>query len=213
MNNQNVNQVIFDLGIIAFVVLFPHYFPLPFYSYSIVCFIAIIYYLRKSRKGLRSIGLVKNGITIKSVIIAILSALIWTAFMRWIYVPLISVLFTVPDYTEYDFIRKHISRLMITLVAAWIVGGFYEEIVFRGFINSLLEKYTNSFWLSACITGLLFGLYHCQQGLFGIIAATFGGLYWSFIYRYFGRNLWNSILSHAFFDTIALTLIYLGLLT
>lgn len=61
------------------------------------------------------------------------------------------------------------------------------------------------------MTSLLFGLYHYQQDIFGVIAAFAGGLYWSFIYYRSGKNLWASVFSHAFYDTITLTLIYLGL--
>ena len=211
MNINLKKEILIDSGMILFLILFPHFVPLPFYSYSIICFIAVVIYLKRKRKNLRDIGLQKKGVNLKTILIGILSALIWVGFMRWVFVPAITNLFTVPDYKEYDFIRNNISNLIITLIAAWIVGGFYEEIVFRGFINSTFEKYFNSFWVSACITSVLFGIYHWQQGIFGICAAILGGLYWSFIYGYFGKNLWNAILSHAIFDTVTLILIYLGL--
>lgn len=211
METNFQKKMLIDSGMILFLILFPHFIPLPFYSYSIICFIAILIFLKRREKSLRDIGLQKNGINFKTILIGILTALIWVAFMRWVFVPVISNLFIVPDYTEYDFIRNNISNLVITIVASWIVGGYYEEIVFRGFINSTFEKYCKSFWISASITSVLFGIYHWQQGIFGIIAAILGGLYWSFIYWYFDKNLWPSVLSHAIFDTIVLTLIYLDL--
>lgn len=211
METNFQKRMLIDSGMILFLILFPHFIPLPFYSYSIICFIAILIFLKRREKSLRDIGLQKNGINFKTILIGILTALIWVAFMRWVFVPVISNLFIVPDYTEYDFIRNNISNLVITIVASWIVGGYYEEIVFRGFINSTFEKYCKSFWISASITSVLFGIYHWQQGIFGIIAAILGGLYWSFIYWYFDKNLWPSVLSHAIFDTIVLTLIYLDL--
>jgi uncharacterized protein len=211
MKNYSSKEVLLDLGMVVFLVLFPHFVPLPFYSYSLVCFVAILFYLKKKGKTLADIGLLKNSNLPKALLVGILSALVWVSFMRWIYVPLISSLFIVPDYTEYDFIRNSLSTLIIILIASWIVAGFYEEIVFRGFINSTFEKYLKSFWLSALLTSVLFGVYHWQQGIFGVVGATLGGLYWSFIYNYFGKNLWNSIFSHAIFDTITLLLIYFGL--
>ena len=197
-------EILFDLGMVLFLILFPHFVPLPFYSYLIVCLITLWLYLKYSNKKFTDFGLSKKGISVKTLLIGISSALLWAAFMRWVFVPLISFLFTVPDYTEYDFIRNNISNLILTIIASWIVGGFYEEIVFRGFIISTFEKYLNSFWLSALITSLLFGIYHWQQGIFGIFAATLAGLYWSFVYKYFLKNLWNPIFSHAIFDTITL---------
>jgi membrane protease YdiL (CAAX protease family) len=211
MKKNSQKGILIDAGMILFLILFPHFIPLPFYSYAIICFIVLLIFLKRREKNLGDIGFQRRKINLKTILIGISSAMIWVAFMRWVFVPIISNLFTVPDYTEYDFIKNNISNLIITTIAAWIVGGFYEEIVFRGFINSTIEKYLNSFWISASITSILFGLYHWQQGVFGIVAAVLGGLYWSFIYSYFGKNLWNSILSHAIFDTITLTLIYLGL--
>ncbi len=200
---------------VLLLVLFPHYVPLPFYSYALVCFLALLYYLRRSGESLRSLGLQRDGVRPGTVAVGLLSALVWVAFMRWVYGPLIAHFFTVPDYTEYDFIRGSVQRLAMTLVAAWVVGGFYEEVVFRGFIQSIFEKHLGgrrgAFWLSAVAASILFGLYHWQQGIFGVVAATLGGLYWSCVLRLLGRNLWRPILSHALYDTIALVLIYLGL--
>lgn len=70
----------------------------------------------------------------------------------------------------------------MTIFAALIIGGLYEEIVFRGYIQNVLEKrifkrYSPIF--SVLIKSLLFGLYHLQQDIFGIIAAVIGELYWS----------------------------------
>ena len=212
MERHLQKKYIVDLGMISFLILFPHFVPLPFYSYSIICFLAIVVFLRRSGKRLSDIGLKKNRISLKIFIIGIITSLFWVAFMRWLFVPAISSLFTIPKYTEYNFIKNNISNLIITVIAAWLVGGFYEEIVFRGFINSTFEKYLGSFWVCAFATSFLFGIYHWQQGIFGVVAATLGGLYWSLVYKYFGRNLWYPILSHAFFDTITLILIYFGLL-
>ncbi|MGN6353909.1 MAG: CPBP family glutamic-type intramembrane protease [Parafilimonas sp.] len=54
-----------------------------------------------------------------------------------LYFPFINHFFKnyIRAYTEYDFIKNNIRNLLIITAAAWIVGGFYEEIVFRGFIQ------------------------------------------------------------------------------
>lgn len=199
-----------DIGIIAFLILFPHFVPLPFYSYAIVCLLLIWFFLRKEAKTLRDIGLAKNGLSVKIVLIGIVSALIWVGFMQFIYIPTIKHLFVVPDYTEYNFIRGSISKLLMIITAAWLIGGLYEEIVFRGYIQFLLDKrFTKStmFW-SVIVTSVLFGLYHWQQGIFGVISAVLGGLFWGMLCKKFDNNLWIPILSHAIFDTITLVLIY-----
>ena len=98
-----------------------------------------------------------------------------------------------------------------------MVGGFYEEIVFRGFIQRTIQKwfttYNNaSFWLAGLLTSILFGVYHWQQGIFGVIPAALGGLYWTYLLKRYNGNLWYPIVSHALYDTIALVMIYLNVL-
>lgn len=209
---HNILSILGDIGVIAFLILFPHFVPLPFYSYAIVCLLLIWFLLRREGKTFRDIGLSQNRLTIRTCLIGIASALIWVCFMQFVYIPMIKYLFAVPDYTEYNFIKGSISKLIMIIIAAWCIGGFYEEIVFRGYIQSLLGKrFTRGsrFWTISG-TSLLFGLYHWQQDIFGMVAAVMGGLFWGFLYKKFDDNLWIPILSHAVFDTITLVLIYTG---
>ncbi|MGJ1434285.1 MULTISPECIES: CPBP family intramembrane glutamic endopeptidase [Sphingobacterium] len=206
-------SIIQDIGFILFLVVFPHAVPLPFYSYAVICFLAIFLVLRREGRTLRDLGLDKKNLSSRAILVGILSALAWVIFMQIIYIPVIKHLFNVPDYTEYNFIRSSMARLIMTIVAAWIIGGFYEEVVFRGYIQNILEKKLfkgMGRWLPIVITSILFGLYHLQQDIFAVIAACLGGLYWSILYKKWNNNLWVSIISHALFDMITLILIYTG---
>lgn len=215
MNTISFRQEILKALIIAFLVLFPHYVPLPFYSYAIVCLAVIVLYLRRQKKTLRDLGLKRNGVTIHTLIVGIASALLWISFNKWIYHPFITHFFVVAPYTEYDFIRNKLSNLILTLIAAWIIGGFYEEIVFRGFILTTIHKWfaksKNSFLMAGLLTSILFGLYHWQQGIFGIVSSFLGGVLWMFLLWRYKGNLWYPIISHALYDTIALIMIYFGI--
>lgn len=206
-------SIIQDIGFILFLVVFPHAVPLPFYSYAVICFLAIFLVLRRKGRTLRDLGLDKKNLSSRAILLGILSALAWVIFMQIIYIPVIKHLFNVPDYTEYNFIRSSIARLIMTIFAAWIIGGFYEEVVFRGYIQNILEKRLFKGigrWLPIVITSILFGLYHLQQDIFAVIAACLGGLYWGILYKKWNNNLWVSIISHALFDMITLILIYTG---
>jgi len=215
MNTKSFGQNILKALIIAFLVLFPHFVPLPLYSYAVVCLAVIIFYLRRQKKTLRDLGLKRNGLTAHTLMVGILSALLWIAFNKWIYHPFITHFFVVAPYTEYDFIRNKLSNLIITLIAAWIIGGFYEEIVFRGFIQTTIREWfvksRHSFWFAGLLTSILFGLYHWQQGIFGIVPSFLGGLLWTLLLWRYKGNLWYPIISHAIYDTIALTMIYFGI--
>lgn len=217
MDKVSYKKTIVDILIIAFLILFPHFAHLPFYSYIIVCFVLIVVYLKRQHKSLRDLGLKRKGLSVHTFIIGILSAILFTAFVKFLYFPFINYFFKnyIKAYTEYDFIKNNITNLLIIIVAAWIGGGFYEEIVFRGFIQKTIQKwfvkYKSSFWVAGLLTSVLFGLYHWQQGIFSVIPAALGGLYWTYLKR-FNENLWYPIVSHAVYDTIALTMIYLNIL-
>jgi uncharacterized protein len=215
MNTKSFGRNLLNDFIIAFLVLFPHFVPLSFYSYAVVCLAVIIFYLRRQRKTLQDLGLKRNGLTAHILIVGILSALLWIAFNKWLYHPFITHFFVVESYTEYDFIRNKLSNLIITLIAAWLIGGFYEEIVFRGFIQTTIREWfvnsTHSFWLAGLLTSILFGLYHWQQGIFGIVPSFLGGLLWTLLLWRYKGNLWYPIISHAIYDSIALTMIYFGI--
>jgi membrane protease YdiL (CAAX protease family) len=216
MNKKSFSSNVLIALIIAFLVLFPHFVPLPFYSYAIICLGVIIFYLRRQNKTLRDLGLKRNGLTAHTFFVGVVSALLWIAFNKWIYYPLITHFFVPQPYTEYDFIRNNLSNLIITIIAAWVIGGFYEEIVFRGFIQKKIQqwfiKYRYSFWLAGLLTSFLFGLYHWQQGIFGMIPSFLGGILWTYLLWRYKGNLWYPIISHALYDTIALTMIYFGVI-
>jgi membrane protease YdiL (CAAX protease family) len=215
MNTKSFGPNLLKGFIIAFLILFPHFASLPFYSYAVVCLGLIIFYLKRQKKTLRDLGLKHKGLTTHSFIVGFISALCWVAFNKWVYHPFITHFFAPPPYTEYDFIRNNLSNLIITLIAAWIIGGFYEEIVFRGFIHKTINEWfiksRHSFWIAGLFTSVLFGLYHWQQGIFGIIPSFLGGLLWTFLLWRYKRNLWYPIISHAVYDMIALTMIYFGI--
>ncbi|MCC6289609.1 MAG: CPBP family intramembrane metalloprotease [Chitinophagaceae bacterium] len=215
MNIKSFRQNALKAFIIVFLVLFPHFVPLPFYSYAVVCLAVIIFYLRGYKKTLRDLGLKRNGLTFHTFFAGIISALLWVAFNKWVYHPFITHFFVVEPYTEYDFIRNKLSNLIITIMAAWIIGGFYEEIVFRGFIHKTIQewfkKFRFSFLFAGLLTSILFGVYHWQQGIFGIVPSALGGLLWTLLLWRYKGNLWYPIISHAIYDTIALTMIYFGI--
>jgi membrane protease YdiL (CAAX protease family) len=216
MNQSSVKSLITDLLIIAFLLLFPHYVPLPFYSYALVCVAVIWFYQRRKKADFGEFGLSLKLLSFRAVVTGLISALIWVAFMKWVYIPFIFHFFPqyVKPYTEYDFVRNNVKTLLLIISAAILIGGLYEEIVFRGFILKRLTVHFKGarypFLLAAAVSSILFAFYHWQQGIFGMVPAFLGSLYWSLIFRKSGSNLWYPVFSHALYDTITLVMIYFG---
>ena len=104
--------------------------------------------------------------------------------------------------------------LYLIFVVAWGSAAFGEELVFRGFLQSRLEKVFGSTRASAAIAVLvqaaIFGALHSYQGLGGVILAGTTGLIIGLIYIGGGRNLWAPILLHGLIDTVSLSAIYFG---
>lgn len=95
-----------------------------------------------------------------------------------------------------------------------IVFGHFEEGT-RGYV---LERAAarghgtqRAYLVALVLVSVLFGLGHVYQGVSGVIGSAVSGLFFGSLYLASGRNLWLPILAHGFSDTIALALIYLGL--
>jgi membrane protease YdiL (CAAX protease family) len=105
--------------------------------------------------------------------------------------------------------------LYLVFVVAWGSAAFGEELVFRGFLQSRLEKAFGGTRASATIAVLgqaaIFGALHSYQGLGGAILAGTTGLIIGLVYVAGGRNLWAPILLHGLIDTVSLSAIYFGL--
>ena len=102
------------------------------------------------------------------------------------------------------------------LAVAWIIGGFSEEMLFRGLLITRLETLFAHFpfglIIAIILPALLFGQQHFYyQGIGGAFATGGVALVSGILYLLFRRNLWPMILSHGLANTVGLTLIYAGL--
>lgn len=97
----------------------------------------------------------------------------------------------------------------------WVVGGFFEEMMFRGFLLTRIEKIVGARWPATAVAILsqaaFFAVLHYYyQGAYGALQmfglATFLGV----CYILFGRNLWPLILSHGTMNSLGFLGNYLG---
>ncbi len=102
----------------------------------------------------------------------------------------------------------NVIEIVLTLFVTIFAIGLGEEILFRGYIQSILEtKY--SFNLSAIISAFLFGVLHFwltapSRNLFHMVAILFSafviGITFSYAYKTSGYNLILPVAIHGFWD-------------
>lgn len=115
----------------------------------------------------------------------------------------------------YSSVKGSIPGFIGLLMLGWIVGGLFEEYFFRGYIfnrvravvkNPLIFKMT-----AILITSLSFAFAHSYQGISGIISCFYFSVVMGLLFFQFKRNTWYLVLIHGFYDTVGITMLYLGL--
>ena len=204
---------------IAFCFFVPHYANLSIFIYPIVVLLVVWLYLKYiSKENFSDILLSFKRFQLQAIWIGIIASILLSLFFRFAWDPFINSI--IPsgkiDLSDFAGIRNSPVNYAIVLLLALLVGGFYEEIIFHGFIFTRLEKIFKGKWATITafmLTAIIFGLYHFQQGLKGILLTTIAGAVYHVLILKFNRNLWYGVFVHAFFDFIGLTLIYLGKLS
>jgi membrane protease YdiL (CAAX protease family) len=102
-----------------------------------------------------------------------------------------------------------------SLLLAWVSAALGEELVFRGFLLTRLEKLFGGGGIATAMAvmgqALLFGAAHWPLGLRAVTTAGLIGVLYGTAYRYNGRNLVPLMVAHGLTDTLSLVAIYAGL--
>jgi hypothetical protein len=190
----------------------PDYFPA--ILRPILGFVAATALLAHRGEGWKSLGLRRPSHAWIAVAGAVaLYAANW-ALTRWA-VPLVAGLVQPkPQPAFLGYIRGDPRALLLWLAIGWIVGGFMEELLFRGFIlTRLAQLFSNSraglgFGLVA--QAILFGALHLYAGGFAFIFAAMLALASGVFYLLLGRNLWPLIAVHGAWNSVAMWGVYSG---
>ncbi|TMI89257.1 MAG: CPBP family intramembrane metalloprotease [Bacteroidetes bacterium] len=124
-----------------------------------------------------------------------------------------------PNLDAFKAIEGNPKALLIGLVVVWVFGAFGEEMLFRGFLmNSFYKLFPENYlndrikWgFSLLLTSILVGFGHSYQGITGMILTSIIGFCFGLIYLMSKRNLWPSILTHGFYDTVAFVFMFSGI--
>jgi len=119
------------------------------------------------------------------------------------------------DISVFDHVRGNFGAYLMLLAIGWVVGGFLEEITFRGFIVGrvrwLLGSNDAANWIAVLAAAVPFGIAHVYQGATGMIATGMIGFVLGAVYVYHRFNLWYAILTHGFVNTFGFTAMYLDI--
>lgn len=213
---HNIVYTVFTVAVLLFAFLFPHTGIIPIsFGYTIPVLLVIWWVLSKYGESFADLGFRFSSISIKAVAVGLVAAVLLFVLLKYGISPLVNNWLGIAeaDLHDFDFIKGNVGGLLFVMLMGWLVGGFYEELVFHGYLFTRLENWLKGKWvipLSVVISNLIFGAYHWQLGLEGVIHAFIAGLAYHLMMLKFQRNLWYAFFFHGFYDSIALTNIYLG---
>jgi len=158
-------------------------------------------------------GLSKPNWT-KSIISGILYAIGIFVLVDIMIQPVFEYLFGEIDLQAFDGIKGNFISYVIFILIMWVIAGFGEEFLFRGYIvkrlATIFGNTNNSWFFSVSITAVIFGLAHIYQGPSGVITTGIIGFIMGMIFFRHRQNLSIAMLTHGFYDMIGITLLYFG---
>jgi membrane protease YdiL (CAAX protease family) len=208
-------RTLLDVLMIAFFFLVPHFGLMPIYVYPVVLLFICWIYLKLFGESFTNIGFRFSDISFKSLLVGCLLGATYFFFNYLFLGPLLQKLLHLPpaDVKDFEYVKNNFTGYLLILFIAWILGVPYEEIIFRGFMFTRIKQMLGgekSFLAAGFIASAIFGFYHLQQGVGGVVHAFIFGAVVTVLYKIFKGNLWYLIFFHAMYDTIAITAIRLG---
>ncbi len=185
----------------------------------LVSFLIVITYLSwgKNRASkFKSIGFNANQTWSKLILTCLIIGIVIEISFQIIINPILeNVTNSKIDLSAYDNLRGNIPTYLFMILVGWIVGGFIEEILFRGFLITRISSYFKPILfgdiIGVLITSLAFGYSHMYQNWSGVFSTSLIAIVFGIIYLKSGKNILYPIFAHGFVNMTALTIIYLDL--
>jgi len=121
---------------------------------------------------------------------------------RWIQKP--------PTIGTFRAIQQSKGKLIVGIIIAWLLGGFLEELIFRGIILksvvALLATwliYPMALAIAIFVAALGASIFHFYQGPRAMVIIAQLSILFGVLFVVSGFNLWAVILSHGIYDTVA----------
>jgi membrane protease YdiL (CAAX protease family) len=216
IEKTSVKEIIYILLAIGFIFFFPQFgfIPVPF-GYAILITVATWFFLKTTGEDFSHLGFSFKRFELKAVIIGSLAGVLIFVLLQYLFFPLLRIIIQIEPARLDGFkqVRHHTGNYIFFVLMGFLGGGFYEELIFHGFIFTRLEKMIpgrHKILVAFLSTNIIFGLYHFQLGPSGVLNAFLAGCAYHAVMLKYNRNLWYSFFAHGIFDLIAFTYIYLG---
>ncbi len=188
----------------------PDYFPAilrPILGFAAAC--ALLY---RRGAGWGSLGLRKPANAWIAIAGAVaLYAANW-ALSRWALPALAELVQPTQQPSFLGYIRGNFEAFALWVAIGWIVGGFMEEMLFRGFlltrVSQLFPDPAAGLAVGVVAQALLFGALHLYAGTFAFLFAAIMALTSGIFYLILGRNLWPLIAVHGVWNSVAMWGVY-----
>lgn len=117
------------------------------------------------------------------------------------------------DLSSFAAVEGNLSAYLQLLLIGLIVGGIFEEVVFRGYLIGWGSKALAPIpaVLLAALSASVFGLAHAYQGPTGMISTGIIGFCFGLLYIAVGRKLLVPVAAHMTVNIIGITALYLGI--
>jgi len=212
MTSQRFKMTL-EMAIVAICLIVIILLPMIGVAIAFVVMTTFILLSQERLSKIKELGFKKPSNLWKTILTTISLALLIQLSFLIIFDPLIeSVTSSQLDLSGVEHVKGNLTNFFIMLGVGWIIGGFLEEILFRGFLLNRISNIFKSRALGDVIAILMtcgsFGYSHLYQGLSGMISTGLISAIIAFIYIFSNRNIWYAILTHGFINTFAFIIIY-----
>ena len=115
-----------------------------------------------------------------------------------------------PTLGAFRALQQSRTKLVLGIVVAWVLGGFLEELAFRGIVLRSIRGLASTWLVAPVATGIAIaaaavgaGLVHLYQGRRAVVIVTQLSVLLGVLFVVSGYNLWTVIVCHGLYDTIA----------
>ena len=122
-----------------------------------------------------------------------------------------------PTLGAFRALQQSRLKLLAGIVIAWVLGGFLEELVFRGVVLRAIEALLApalpgpaSAAVAIGIAAAGAGIIHLYQGPRAVVIIVQLSALFGLLFVVSGHNLWTVILCHGLYDTVAFVRFAIG---